>query len=135
MVTRTKVDHFDEAFVFHIYKNVLRLKVTMSHLLVVTVGDCLQDLLNDERCFVLRNLLARDNLFEEFAAVAELLHKEDAALVLEDLVETHDVWMLQVLENVDLVLQSDPLLFVQGELVNDLDRALLSIVTKYGFLD
>ena len=53
MVTRAEVDNLDKAFVFHIYKNVLRLKVTMSHLLVVTVGDCLQDLLNDERCFIL----------------------------------------------------------------------------------
>ncbi len=64
MVTCAEINHLDETLVFHIDEDILRLQVTMSHVLVVTVGNRLQDLLDDQGCLVLGNVLPGDDLFE-----------------------------------------------------------------------
>ena len=69
---------------------------------------------------ILSELLTFADLIEELTAIAQLSHQEDRALVLIDLEQADDVRMCEVLENIDLVFQSDLLLGVEVELVNHL---------------
>ena len=70
---------------------------------------------------ILSELLTLADLIKELTAITQLSHQEDRALVLIDLEQADDVRMSQVLENVDLVFQSDLLLSVEVELVDHLD--------------
>ena len=130
-----EVDHLDRSAIVDIDEDVLRFQVAMRHVPPMAVGDGLKDLLGNDGRFVLGEDSARSDLLKEFTTVTELCHQEDIALVLVDLVESHDVGMVQVGEDVNLVLQANALWLVQGQLVDHFDGALLTIRLHGGLLD
>ena len=72
----------------------------------------------------------RDDLVEQFHAIAQLSHDVNVALALIHFVEAHDVRVIQVLQDFDLVLKTHLLLLVKSELVDNLDGTLLSSVVS-----
>jgi len=128
VVRCSEVDHFDLAAVPYVDEDVLRLEVAVRNVLAVAVGDRLQDLLENESSLGLAEVVPLRNLVEELAAIAQLSHQVDATLVLIDFEQAHDVRVRQVLENVYFVLQTDVLLLVKLQLVDDLDCPFIASV-------
>ena len=134
MMRRAKVDDLDRSLVLNIDENILRLQITMGNVLTMAVSDRLENLLRNVGCLVLIQVLTLADLIKEFASFAQLGHQEDSALVLIHFIETHDVRVSQVLENIDLVLQTDPLFLIKLELVDHLDSSDLTVCLPCRFL-
>lgn len=73
------------------------------------------------------------DLIEELSSVTQFSDEIDGTLALVDLVQTDDVWMREVLENVNLIFQTHSLDLVHGELVNHFDSANVSSGLVSGF--
>ena len=99
----------------------------MSDVTAMAVSDGLKDLLGYVGCFTLSKDAASGDFFEKFTAVAQLSHKEDACLVLVDFVESHNVGMIQVLKDIDLVLKTNTFRIIKSKLVNDFDCSLFIV--------
>ena len=121
MVRSAKVNDLDRAFVSDVDKDVLWLEVSMSDFLAMAIGHSLQKLLEHVRGLNLAELVAVGNLVEELSTFAQLSDQIDGTLGLIDLIESDDVWMRQILQDVDLILKTDSLDVVHRELVNNLD--------------
>ena len=93
----------------------------MSNVLAVTVSDRLEDLLSDNGGFILLELGTLSDFFKKLHTVTLLLNKEDFLSVLVHFVEAHNVRVVEILENIDLIIQSDLFIFSEGELIDDLD--------------
>ena len=98
----------------------------MRNILLVAICDSLKNLLGHDRSFELTKLLALCNFVEQLYTVAKFGDQEDTALVLVHFVEPNDVWMIEILKDVDLVVQPHSLLFAHVQFVNDLDRTEFS---------
>ena len=79
-------------------------------------------------------MLSLGDLVEQLSAVAELSHQHNDVGIFKNFIKTHDVWMLQVLENIDFILQSDFLILVHVGLVNDLDSTHFLVAFLNAFL-
>ena len=79
----------------------------MSDVAAMAVSNCLEDLLCHMSCFAFSKDAASCDFLEKFTAIAQLSDKEDACLVLVDLVKSHNVRMVQVLEDIDFVLKTN----------------------------
>ena len=132
---RAEVNHLDRTSVLDVNEDILRLKVTMSDVLTVAVCNGLEDLLGHVSCLILAKMVSPTDLVEQLAAVTQLRHEVDGALVLIDFIETHNVGMCQVLEDVDLILQSDLLTLVKLKLVNHFDSSDFSVCLFSGLSD
>lgn len=71
MVGNTKVNNLDYLTVL-LKEHVLRLQITVNHTHMIEIQEHLQDLFDDFCDVVLGELLAGDDLLEEFASLAEL---------------------------------------------------------------
>ena len=76
----------------------------------MAVANGLKDLLGYDCSFKLTEFLSLCNLIEEFNSITKFSYKEDTTLVLVNLVKSDDIWMVQILQDIDLVLQSDTFL-------------------------
>ena len=129
-----EVNDLDRALLVDVNQQVLRLEVSVSNIPTVTVSDSLENLFRHMSGLLLSELLARADLFKELASIAKLSHEEDVAFVLVDFIEANDVWVIQVLEDVDFILHSDTLSIIELQLVNNFDCALLSVRLQSRFL-
>ena len=82
----------------------------MSNLLCMAVANGLKDLLGYNCSLKFAEFLSLCNLIKEFNSITEFSYKEDATLVLVYLVKSDDIWVVQILQDIDLVLQPDTLL-------------------------
>ena len=103
MVRRTEINDLNTASVLDVEKDILRLEVPMRDILAMTIGNSLQDLLADMRRLVLCQVLTLADFIEELAPVAQLGDQEYSTAILVDLVQSNNVGMRQVLENIDFV--------------------------------
>ena len=131
----SKVDNLDGTTILSVNEDILGLQITMGNASTVAVGDGLHDLLDNVSTLVFAEKTTRSNLFEELATITKLSDKVDATLVLVDFVKTNDVGMVQILENIDLVLQTDPLSLIKVQLVDDLNSSEFSVRSQSRFLD
>ena len=79
----------------------------MSDVAAMAVSNRLKDLLGHMSCFTLSKDAASCDFLKKFTAITQLSDKEDACLVLVDLVKSHNVRMVQVLEDIDFVLKTN----------------------------
>ena len=79
----------------------------MSDVAAMAVSNGLENLLCHMSCFTLSKDTASRDFFEKFTSIAQLSHKENTCLVLVDFVESNDVRMVQVLEDIDFVLKTN----------------------------
>ena len=121
MVRSAKVNNLDGAFVSNIDKDVLRFEISMSDFLAMAIGHGLQELLEYVGGLHFTELVAVGDLVEELSAFAQLGDQIDGTLGLIDLIKSDDVWMRQVLQDINLILKTDSFDVVHGELVNNLD--------------
>ena len=129
-----KVDNLDRTAIFDVDKDVFWLEVAMCDLLSMAVGNGLQDLLGHFGSLILGEVVLADNFGEQFLAIAQLRNNMNVASALVHLIKAHDVWVIQVLQNFDLILQTHLLCGVKFKFVDDFDGAHLSIVVPLGEL-
>ena len=79
----------------------------MSDVAAMAVSNCLEDLLGHMSCFALSKDAASCNFLKKLTAITQLSNEEDACLVLVDLIESHNVRMVQVLKDIDFVLKTN----------------------------
>ena len=79
----------------------------MSDVAAMAVSNRLKDLLGHMSCFALSKDAASCDFFKQFTAITQLSNEEDACLVLVDLIESHNVRMVQVLKDIDFVLKTN----------------------------
>ena len=119
-VRGAEINDLDCSFLFCVNQNVLRLQISVGHILSVAVADGLKDLFGDNSRLKLAKFLSSSDLVEQLDAVAEFSYKEDAAFIFVDLIKPHNVGVVQILENINFVLEPDALLLAHVELVDDL---------------
>ena len=105
-LTSPEVNQLNRQFVFVINKDVFRFDVSMRHLFAVTVRHRRQHLLQDECCVCLVEHASRQDLVEKFPAFTQLRHQVNVLLILENLIQSHNIRMVQVLQYLDLIVQS-----------------------------
>ncbi len=121
MVRSAEVNNLDLAFVSDIDKDVLRFEISMGDFLAMAIGHGLQELLEHVSGLHFTELVAVSDLVEELSTFTQLGDQIDGTLGLIDLIESDDVGMRQVLQDIDLILETDSFDVVHGELVNNLD--------------
>ena len=98
----------------------------MQYTVLVQVGDGIYNALCCPAGLELAELFLRKNHVEKFTALHELHDEAPVAVVLEHLNQLNDVWMIKLLENLDLC-QHCRLVFVAHlPLGHDLDREPLA---------
>jgi len=97
MVRSSEVNHLNLPVTFGVDQDIFWLQITMGNSLCMAVSNGMKDLLNDNCGFLLSKVLLLGDLIEQFAPIAQLSHQEDAAHALVDLVQAHDVRVVQVL--------------------------------------
>lgn len=93
-------------------QEVLRLQVPVANTQLVNIVDAGDELLKVLAGLLLLQLLVLHNEVEELAALDELHDQIEVLLRLDDLVDLHDVWMVQLLEDLDLSTDSFHVLFL-----------------------
>lgn len=107
----------------------------MSYFLFVTVGNGLQYLFDNDCCLQLGESLTVDDLVEQLASFAKFCDQENLLLVLEYFVKSEDVWMNQVFEDVNLVLQSHFLVLAHLVCVNYFYCTYFASCSVFALLD
>mmetsp|Transcript_53085 Transcript_53085/g.158203 ORF Transcript_53085/g.158203 Transcript_53085/m.158203 type:complete len:310 (+) Transcript_53085:675-1604(+) len=101
-------------------EEVLGLQIAVADVKLVHVEDGPDYLLHDRRCLALVEVADFDDAVEQLASNAQLKDQVDVPLVLEGLVQLDDVWVIHLLHDADLLLESLDVLHVG--LGNALDR-------------
>ena len=101
----------------------------------MAVANGLKDLLGYDCSFKFTEFLSLCNLIKEFNSITQFSYKEDTTLVLVHLVKSDDIWMVQILQDIDLVLQSDTLLLTHVKFIDDLDGTHFTSRFLLAFLD
>jgi hypothetical protein len=73
----------------------------------VAICYCRQKLLYDNRGIIFIESLSRDNFIEKLSSLAVFRDKIYVLLVFENLIESKDIRMIKVLENIDFIIESD----------------------------
>ena len=68
---------------------------------------CRQKLLYDNRGIIFIESLSRDNFIEQLSSLAVFRDKIYVLLVFENLIESKDIRMIKVLENIDFIIEPD----------------------------
>ena len=97
----------------------------MRNVPLVTVSGSLEDLLDHVRGFCLTKYLPSHKLIKQFLAWTKFGHQVDTAFIFIYFVELDNVWVDKVLQNIDLILESNAFSVTEAEFVNDLDHTLL----------
>mmetsp|Transcript_33948 Transcript_33948/g.104809 ORF Transcript_33948/g.104809 Transcript_33948/m.104809 type:complete len:214 (-) Transcript_33948:135-776(-) len=120
----SEVVHLDIAVA--VEQDVLRLQVAVRHLLVVAVPDGEDDLLEDLAREHLRELAALADEREELPALDVFEHEVDGLLRLQDVLQAHDVLVVERLQQRDLALHLRLEIAAEDEFLgDDLDRVPL----------
>ena len=135
VVRVAEVDHFDSTLVMLVKEKVLWFEVAMGDVHGMAMSDGLEDLFQDFGCFELCHLVSVLDLLEEFDAVAQLTDQIELALTFINFIKPHNVWMVQVFEDVDLILEQQPLVLLQSELANDFNRSFLTVAALCRLVD
>jgi hypothetical protein len=77
----------------------------MCNALSVAIIQALKDLSKDFGCFVFRKELVFDDPIKELTTLASLGNNIDVLLLVKVLEKLQDVWMIQLLKDVDLHLE------------------------------
>ena len=93
----------------------------MHYTLSMAVSNRLQHLLNDVGSIILTVRALRRDLVEQLTSLAELSDQEPILILLEDLVDLDDIWMVQPLQGGKLTLEELLLGLVHLLLLYDLD--------------
>ena len=91
------------------YQNVLRLEVPVADFLFVAVLHSWENLPDDVGCSCLVKCFGFRYLIYEYNSFAKFCNKINPALVFVNLIKPHNILMVHVFENVDLILKSYPL--------------------------
>ena len=101
----------------------------------MTVLQRIDDALDAVTRVSLRELLNRQYLIKKLAALHQLHNKAPVTFVLEDIVQSDDVRVVDLLEDFDLVLQRLNVVFRHFLLRKDLDGEALASSPEFGSLD
>ena len=135
MVRGTEVNDLDCAAILDVKQDILRFEVPVRDILTVAVGDGLQDLLADVGSLILRQMFALADLIEQLAAFAQLCDDENRASILVYLIKTHDVWVGQILEDINFVHEASFFGLIKLQLVDHFDCAYLAVCLVRSLLD
>ena len=61
--------------------------------------------MNDGSSLLLRETDFGDDLIEEFSTLAKLCHQVVPLVILEDLVKFQNIWMIELLQDIDFMLE------------------------------
>ena len=103
---KSKVYDFEfRVRVFRLEEKVLRFEISMSNTHIVTIVQRLQNLLENLCCDLFGEELVFNNTVEELATAAGFSDQVDILLILEVLEELEHIWVVQLLQNRDLLLE------------------------------
>jgi len=105
-------------------QNVFGFKVSVDNVILVTIVNTLKNLLHQDSSVTLTELSPLKNLVKQFSSLADFCNKIVSFLVLKEFVHFDDVWMVNFLEDVDLVEEHALLVFIHIALPEDLDSSL-----------
>ena len=109
-VAQSEVDDLQGLIV--VDEQVLRFQVPVADAQLVNIVDARNELLEVLAGLLLLQLLVLHDEVEELTALDELHHEVEVLLRLNDLVDLHDVWMVQLLEDLDLSADALDVLFL-----------------------
>ena len=95
---------------FNVQKYVLRLQISVTYTLLMAIWDSRQDLFDDASGILLAKAGSFGYLVKELASCAKFCHEIKPFLVLENLIETHNVGMVKLPHNV--YFRKEPNLFL-----------------------
>jgi hypothetical protein len=101
----------------------------------MAIDNCGKDLTNNFGSHFLGENTAVNNLIEELATLAVLGHKVKEIGILVVLKQTHDIWVLQLSEDIVLLILIDALFLLDCRLLDFLDCADLIRAEVDGFSD
>lgn len=113
-----KIDYLYLVLVFWVDHDVLRFDVSMTNILLVAVLNCREELLHDMSSRCLIESTWGGDLIKQLHALEKFCDEVNASVVFVNFVQLHYVWIVQILEDVDLKLKSDPLLGSHLQFVN-----------------
>uniref|UniRef100_A0A7S3HXY7 Uncharacterized protein n=1 Tax=Favella ehrenbergii TaxID=182087 RepID=A0A7S3HXY7_9SPIT len=123
-----EVDYLERDIVrFELNQNILRLQVTVRDLVRVAVCHRHQDFLDDRSCLLFVKLLEVQNCLEQLLPVAKFSYQVDLVLAHVDFVQPQNVWVVEVLENINFVHQTHALLTTHAKLVDYFDSTKLIV--------
>lgn len=85
-------------------QKVLWLDVSMANIFLVAIVDGVNDRLGSFSGFELRELLLLQDLVEEFSSVHQFHDKAPVPLILKDIYELDNAWMIHLLQNINFSL-------------------------------
>jgi len=101
----------------------------MDDVVGVAIVDATEDLLNQNSSVFLSEFATGEDFFKELSSLADLLDNVVSLVVFEELEHFHNIGVIQLLENVDLVEEHAALIFVHVALLQDLNGSLGGGVT------
>lgn len=117
----SKIDHLDHCIVrFGIEEEVFRFEIAMHDFHRVAVGYGRQHLLHDHSRISLAVIRPFDDLVKQFTTTAVFCDNEVALGILIDLEETHDVGMIHIFQNLDLLKEPSFFFALEEALLDDL---------------
>lgn len=116
-------------------QKIFRLNVTVNNAHVVAVPDRVNNSLDAIASVVLRELLDGKDLVEQLATGHKLHDEAPMSVVLKDVVKSHNVRMIDLLENVYLVHKGLHIIFRHFPFRHDLDGESLASSAELCFFD
>lgn len=106
-------------------KEIFGLDISVNERLVVAVFDSINDRCDGVPGFILIEVFLLDDNVEELSTLHELHHKVEVFSVFENVKQLDDIWVIDVFEDLNLVLQGNSILLVHSFFLDDLDGAEL----------
>jgi hypothetical protein len=99
----SEVYEFDAFDIFLLLEeDIFRFEVSVADVVFVQIGNSRENLSHDHGCVCLAQKLLLDNLIEQLSALADFSDQIDGLFCFVDLVESDDVGVVELLEDLDL---------------------------------
>lgn len=101
---QSEINHFNTCqIVLTIEHKILGFDISVGNLLGMKVFEGGKELLHDEGSHILRQVPLLNDVVEQFSSLAIFQNEEAHVVPLPNLVQLYDVWVVQYMQNVNLI--------------------------------
>jgi hypothetical protein len=128
VLTRAKVDDFEFIICSLVLfqHDILRLQVSMDDIVLMAIVDGRQNMLHYLCSILLWQPSLLQNLVKQLASRADFCNDEEALLILKVLIDLDNIWMIEILENIDFVIKRLLFMLAHALFANHLHCSLVS---------